>query len=410
MTPQSTPPTDFTFVYFAPADIQVPRVDRQGVVHFCESVHRLGIPIELVTLGIEMLESEARPEHPLDLYRIRERFPVRTVPTSIRQRTQDNRAIHSALTRLRVNIAEGLRWLRRVPGGHPIAFFAKNYGPTLAFVIMRAFTRRHLAVFFEAHVPPRRRIHRAILNRTDGIVTNSYALGRDIVESYGIRRELVLGIHQGIDLELVEEDRISRAEARARFGFGLDEQLIVYAGKIYWEYREVEYILEAARRLPDDVRVVMVGGRADHVARYRERIEREGPANVLFTGFVAPIDVQAYLAAADVLVMYYPSGLELNKYRSPGKLFEYMAADRPIVTADYPVLHEVLGGNGTAVFVPADAPEALADALQRTLAHREESDAMARRAFEQVRLFSWTARARTVVDFMRKRIAARYAR
>ena len=117
MSPDSAPAiilmlhviNDLKLVYFAPADIQVARVDRQAIVYFCEALHRMGVDVELVSLGIELLDREARAEHPLDLYRIRERFPVTIVPTSVRQATQDSRPVHSALTRLRVNMREALR-------------------------------------------------------------------------------------------------------------------------------------------------------------------------------------------------------------------------------------------------------------------------------------------------------------
>jgi glycosyltransferase involved in cell wall biosynthesis len=399
--------SDLKFIYFTPADIQVPRVDRQGVVHFCESVYRLGVDLELVTLGIHLLESEAQADHPLAHYRIKKRFPVRTVQTSIHQRTQDNHAIRFALTRLWANLTEGRRYLRSTPREKRLLFFMKNYGPAAAFLIMRALTRKKLLLFFEAHTVPRRSFQRFVLRRMDGVVANSFALGHDLAKDHGVPRERVLGIHQGIDLELVAEERLPKDEARRGLGLPLDRKLVVYTGKIYWGYREVEYLLEAARLSGRDIEFVMVGGRADHVERYRELVAREKLGNVRFTGFVPPKTVQAYLSAADVLILYYPTGIELNKYRSPGKLFEYMASGSPIVAADFPVLHEILGENPPAVLISPDSPPALAKAIGEVLEGGEEYRAMASRALDRVKLFSWEARARTVLEFIDTRSAAR---
>ncbi len=399
---------DLKYIYFSPADIQVPRVDRQGVVHFCEALHRIGVDIELVTLGITLLDSEVKADHPLDLYRIRERFPVRTVPTAIHQRTQDGR--RTGITRLWVDATEAIKDIRRQPRDRWLLFFMKNYGPAAACLLLQKLTRKKVMVMFESHTVPRRSIQRFILKRLDGIIANSIALGDDLVKDHGVPAEKVLGIHQGIDLELIEENRISLEAARARLGLPQQKRLVVYTGKIYYGYKEVEYILDAARLMKgrDDVEFVMVGGRADHVENYRQQIAAEGLANVRFTGFVPVTEVQEYLSAADVLVMYYPTGIELNKYRSPGKLFEYMASGRPIVAADFPVLHEILGENPPAVLIPPDAPDALADALVSILFHRAhaEIETMTARALERVSQYSWIVRARKIMEYIERRAVA----
>ncbi len=398
---------DLKYIYFSPADIQVPRVDRQGVVHFCEALYRIGVDIELVTLGITLLESEVKADHPLDLYRIRQHFPVRTIPTGIHQRNQDSP--RTGVTRLWVDTIEAIRDIRRQPRDRWLLFFMKNYGPAMTCLILRALTRKKVLVMFESHTVPKRSIQRFVLKRLDGIIANSIALGDDLVRDHGVPREKVLGIHQGIDLELIEENRISREEARARLGLPQEKKLVVYTGKIYHGYKEVDSILEAAARMKErtDVEFVMVGGRADHVENYRKQIQRDGLANVRFTGFVPVTEVQDYLSAADVLVMYYPTGIELNKYRSPGKLFEYMASGRPIVAADFPVLHEILGENPPAVFTPPDNPPELARALEDVLFHREGVEEMTTRALERVRQYSWIVRARNIMDYITTRARAR---
>lgn len=396
------------YIYFAPADIQVPRVDRQGVVHFCEALYRIGVDVELVTLGITLLDHEVKAAHPLDLYRIREKFPVRTVPTSIHQSNQDQ-PLRSALTRLWVDGTEAVRYVRLQPRERPLLFFMKNYGPALVCLMFRALSRKKVMVMFEAHTVPKRWLQRMILRRLDGTIANCIALGRDLVNDHGVPAERVLGIHQGIDLELIDQDRISREEARLRLGLPAQKKLVVYAGKIYFGYREVEYLLETARLMKErgDVEFILVGGRADHVDNYRGKIAEMGLDNVRFTGFVPVTDVQQFLSAADALVMYYPTGLELNKYRSPGKLFEYMASGRPIVAADFPVLHEVLGEHPPAVFTEPDNPPALAAALERVLAGGEEMEEMAARALERVRNYSWIVRAHSIMGYIRGRAAAR---
>ena len=208
-------------------------------------------------------------------------------------------------------------------------------------------------------------------------------------------------------LDLVEELRIGKEEARARLGLPAGRKLVVYTGKIYWGYREVDHILEAARRVAGEVEFVMVGGRADHIERYREYIAESGIANVSFVGFVPPSQVQYYQLAADLLLLYYPTGIALNRYRSPGKIFEYMASGEPMIVADYPVLREILGDDPAAVMVPPDSPDRLASAIEMVLADEELGRRLARRALERVKGFTWRKRAEQIINFIERRIGAR---
>jgi glycosyltransferase involved in cell wall biosynthesis len=277
-----------------------------------------------------------------------------------------------------------------------LVLYEKSHAPALVLGLVRGLLPARPLLVFEAHLLPRNWWQRLALRRADLVVANTHALAIDLVAEAGIHSDRVVGTHQGVDLESVEASRLDRAAARAQLGLAQGKKLIVYTGKIYVGYREVDYILEAAERLRDhpEIQFLLVGGRYDHVERLRRRADAAGLSNVTFTGFVPPTAVPPYQCAADALLLYYPSGMELNRYRSPGKLFEYMAARRPIVAVDLPVLREVLGHEPAAVMVPPDSPERLADAIVAVLDDREEAERLAAAAQRRVASFTWEARAR----------------
>jgi glycosyltransferase involved in cell wall biosynthesis len=90
----------------------------------------------------------------------------------------------------------------------------------------------------------------------------------------------------------------------------------------------------------------------------------------------------------------------LNRYRSPGKLFEYMASGVPIVSVDLPVLREVLGDDPAAVLVPPDSPDALAEGIAGILDDPARAKQLATRALQRVEAFTWRARADAVRAFV----------
>jgi glycosyltransferase involved in cell wall biosynthesis len=108
---------------------------------------------------------------------------------------------------------------------------------------------------------------------------------------------------------------------------------------------------------------------------------------------VPPADVAPYLKAADVLVLPNTATLVSRTYTSPLKLFEYMAAGRPIIASDLPAFREVLRDEENALLVPPENPEALASAAVRLIRDPELSERLARRAFDDVEAYSWAKRA-----------------
>lgn len=379
-------------VYLAPADIQVARVDRQAIVYFCSAMARVGASIELVALGVRLASAERhRAVNPLELYRVPTEFPVEIVQTRLHQ---DSPSWQIGITRVWAQVGAAMRRLRSRPTSAHFAFYTKNYAPALALLALRRFST--FSIFFEAHTLPRSALHRFILRHVDGVVANSHALARDLEGS----AKRVLPTHQGVDLRPYDGPE-RKGELRRRLGLPLDRRIAAYTGKIYFRYAEIEYIVGAAA-LPASAETlfVLVGGREDHAELWRKEVARRGLDNVVFTGFVAPSDVHAYQRAADVLLLYYPSGLELNAYRSPGKLFSYMAARVPIVSVDLPVLREVLGDPPAAVLVAPDSPVDLAGAVQRVLCDSALASRIAEEARERVAEFTWDARAKRVLHFL----------
>jgi glycosyltransferase involved in cell wall biosynthesis len=386
-------------VYLAPADIQVARVDRQAIVYFCSALARRGVDVELIALGIKLSRAEKhRPSDALSLYRLRATFPVQVVPTRLHQ---ESRSWLIGVTRLVVHARAAWSRVRRGDPDYPIVFYTKNYAPAAALIAMRRFDSR-VRIAFEAHVPPSRRLKRSILQRADAVIANSHALAKSLARSSSVHENRLIGIHQGVDLEPYAE-QVDREQLRAELSLPNDRPLAVYTGKIFSGYSEVEYILEAAGdRSVESVLFVLVGGREDHVDEIRARATRRGLKNVLLTGFVPPRTVHRYQRVADVLILYYPSAMAINAYRSPGKLFEYMASGVPIVAVDLPVLAEVLGTPPAAFLIRADAPRELARAVRAVLDEPARAASVAAMARERVTNFTWDRRAETLVEFLRR--------
>jgi glycosyltransferase involved in cell wall biosynthesis len=385
--------------YFAPRDVLIPRVSRQCIMRFCEALSVVGTDVHLVALDVRLEYDEPTRTRDLwDVYGIEHRFPVTVLPSRLTQ-TSSSRAIawHRAL-----GYGAWAWWralVRRDLRRGPVTIYFRNYRSIAPLFALRALFPRRVRLVLEVHTPVEDR-HRRLIHRLDGVVCISQELATDLRDRLGFPASRTLVAHTGVALERIDRLRVSREEARRRLDLPADARIVVYTGKVHRDYREVYLLMDAARHLADDTLMVIVGGRQDHVTHFRDLVARAGPANVRFPGFVSPSEVHDWQFAADALVMYYPEEIAFNDYRSPAKLFEYLASGNPVVAADYRSTREVLTPD-VGVVVEPERPEMLAAALTELLDDPDRARRLGANARDLAREYTWQARAVRVTEFLR---------
>src|SRR5690606_23331556 len=116
-------------------------------------------------------------------------------------------------------------------------------------------------------------------------------------------------------------------------------------------------------------------------------------------------EVPALLSKFDVLIAPYQRSViaadgrtDTARWMSPLKLSEYMAARRPILTSDLPVIREILGNGETALLRAPEDVESWAQALDALRSDNALGSALAERAYRAFRTHhTWTARADTIL-------------
>ncbi len=388
--------------YFTPADILVPRVERTCLMHFCGALARAGVDVEVISLNIKLKYKEPTSHKDIwSVYGLEPNFKVRMLPTLLTQNSPDPLGtIHrffsySYYSFYRFVLKRTMAYNKRV------IFYFRNYALGLPFLILKKIYKDKLFLLFEVHTPPTNKFKISILKHMDGIVTINNILTKEL-PAYEISPHKIITGHQGVDLDYIEQKRLPVNEARKILRLPQNRKIVAYTGKVYRGYREIELFLEAAKYLPQDILMLIVGGRQDHVIYYREKIAQANINNVVFTGFVPPSEVFNYQSAADALLIYYPKGMHLNAHRSPGKLFEYMASKNPIISADYPAIRDVLDDN-SALFVESDNPRALAKAIMKVLSDKDLAARLAENAYKKVKEYTWDKRAEKILEFISKK-------
>jgi len=228
------------------------------------------------------------------------------------------------------------------------------------------------------------RRERHVWRKADGYVTITSGLALELATHFGSRRQVTV-IADGVRL------RPDRAFEEPHVG---QSPLVGYAGHLY-PWKGVDVLLEALASVPESRGLIIGGHPAEpDLDRTRARARALGvEGRVTFTGPMAPTDVEGGIRRAEILVLPNTGTTVSARYTSPLKLFEYLAAGRPIVASDLPALREVLRHEENCLLTPAGDAPALAAAIRRLADEPGLARRIARQAFADAGLYSWEQRA-----------------
>lgn len=178
---------------------------------------------------------------------------------------------------------------------------------------------------------------------------------------------------------------------------------VYYIGQLY-PWKGVDVLLDAMRELPEQ-ELVIVGGLPPEpdLAHNQELAKKLSVADrVHFRGYLPPTRLAEERLRADIFVIPLGDSVIARHFTSPLKLFEAMAAGRPIVASDLPSIREVLTDDVDALLVPPGDPHALAAAIRRLARDEELRKRLAGAAGERIRQYSWDERGRKIFQLLKE--------
>jgi glycosyltransferase involved in cell wall biosynthesis len=125
--------------------------------------------------------------------------------------------------------------------------------------------------------------------------------------------------------------------------------------------RQLAELIEAARGCPDVW--VIVGGKgvlAPAIEKWTATIPR-----MRYIGFVRGNDIPAYTCASDVVYYGFDPSNPNARFSAPNKLFEALAAGKPLITGDFGEIAEVVRQAHCGIVLPEYTVASVQSALER---------------------------------------------
>ena len=222
-------------------------------------------------------------------------------------------------------------------------------------------------------------MERSIYRESNQVVALSPGMKEGVVASGAIPADRVTMIPNASDIGLFRPD-LEREFGRERLQLGNRVAAIYFGGMGH--ANNLEYAIDAAKILSDrkreDIVIVLHGG-GGRKAAHQEQVKALGLSNVIFSDPVPDKEIVAKIVAGcDICMTIYRASKEVTW--SPNKMFDALAAGKPIVINVSGWLGETIQSNGCGYSVDSENPAALADALQKLADDPELREEMGKRS------------------------------
>jgi glycosyltransferase involved in cell wall biosynthesis len=169
-----------------------------------------------------------------------------------------------------------------------------------------------------------------------------------------------------------------------------------YVGHLY-KGKGIEIVASIAGKVKHDVEFHIIGGNEQDINIWKKSINNR---NVFFYGHVPHKEVSNYINALDVCLLpnqkvifasgAKSTGMNLSKFTSPLKVFEYMSHKKPIIASNLPVLKEVLNEKNS-ILVNCDNITEWINAIEK-LKSPQNRDMIANQALCDFNNYTWKNR------------------
>lgn len=235
------------------------------------------------------------------------------------------------------------------------------------------------------------------------IVSITEALKHQLINDLGCHPDQIFVAPDAADPIAETEIAVLEAPAGGRLRVGFLGHL--YRGK------GMELIEQIVPEVPW-ADFLIVGGTENDISYWKDRLA--GLNNIHFEGFVPHAKTAGYLKSFDIALLPNQNhvsaagdaNINISRWTSPLKAFEYMAAGLPIIASDQKNLREIFQNDHNALLCSPNNCAEWKSALTKLRADPDLRARLGSRAYKDfTEKYSWDARSRNVIQFLNQTIS-----
>jgi glycosyltransferase involved in cell wall biosynthesis len=168
---------------------------------------------------------------------------------------------------------------------------------------------------------------KTVLKKADKIVVPANYLKNYFNDYFGISKEKIAVIENGVDLDLFKPEEPSMKK-KEEFGISDSDKVVVFTCPRFVAQNQIslKYLFELVPKIEDkvnNIKFLIVGGGP----------KLEPPSsNVIYTGFVN--ELAPYINLGDVCIAPYPLSAMYGTAGAKNKIMEYFACGKPVISTE----------------------------------------------------------------------------
>jgi len=245
-------------------------------------------------------------------------------------------------------------------------------------------------------------IERLNVRKAQGVIAVTNGLAEELVEKYQADPERLTVVPNGVDNSVFQKAQSS--DVLRLFALSASARYIGYIGSLSpWQGLDtlISALPEVVSEQPSVVLLIVGAG------PLKNELEKTVDAvkladHVRFLGPVAHTLIPGIIKLCEFcLVPKSAKGIGKHGY-SPLKVFEYLAAGKPVIASDVPDINSIVRASNCGLLFKADDPDDLVLKMKMLLNDREKAELLGRNAGKAAEKFDWSAIAARIVSVIRQ--------
>lgn len=200
----------------------------------------------------------------------------------------------------------------------------------------------------------------------------------------------------------------SRSELRSKLKLTKKKVVCFVGGLVPWHNFPLllDVVKSVQKKIPEIcLLIVGEGPEKEQIESMAELLYLER-GSIILTGRIPHREVPEYIGLSDVAIIP-----ETNSFRSPIKMFEYMAMARPVVAPRLPAIQAVIKDGYNGKLFELGDKISCADALFQVLANKEYATSLGKAAFKTiVKEHTWEMNAKKILDALASKMYKKIAK